>query len=104
MGTQYYGLKYTKVDEFSLISHFDLDFDGDKENGVSTSGYLMSLGLVVVSWRSRKQLVLENSPTEVEYVATIEETKEIVWLWKILVDLQEKQENSTPILVDNASQ
>jgi len=30
-------------------------------------------------------------------------TKEIVWLRKILEDLQEKQVNSTPLLVDNTS-
>jgi hypothetical protein len=40
------------VDEFNLIRYFDLDFDGDKENGVSNSGSLTSLGLVVVSWIS----------------------------------------------------
>ena len=30
-----------------------------------------------------------------------EATKEIVWLRKILEDLQEKQENSTPLLINN---
>ena len=29
--------------------------------------------------------------------------KEIVWLRKILEDLHEKQENSTPLLIDNTS-
>jgi hypothetical protein len=36
-------------------------------------------------------------------VAVAEATKEIVWLRKILEDLQEKQVNSTPLLVDNTS-
>lgn len=53
-GTQDFGIKYTQVDDFSLIGYYDLDFDGDKEIGVSTSGYAMSLGSGVVSWRSRK--------------------------------------------------
>ena len=43
-GTRYFGLKYSKVDEFKLIGYFDSDFDGDKEMGVSTSEYTMSLG------------------------------------------------------------
>jgi hypothetical protein len=34
-------------------------------------------------------------------VAVAEATKEIVWLRKILEYLQEKQVNSTPLLVDN---
>jgi hypothetical protein len=36
-GTQDFGLKYSKVDEFNLIRYYDSEFDGDKENGVSTS-------------------------------------------------------------------
>ena len=45
------------MDDFKLIGYSDSDFDGDKEMGVSTSGYTMSLGLVAVSWRSHKQSV-----------------------------------------------
>eukprot|EP00253_Pinus_taeda_P005589 PITA_05589 len=78
-------------------------FDGDKEIGVSTSGYAMSLGSGAVSWRSRKQSVRVDSTTEAEYVATAEETKEIVWLSKILEDLQVKQVQSTPLMIDNTS-
>ena len=29
-GTQYVGLKYSKVDDFKLIGYSDLDFDGDR--------------------------------------------------------------------------
>eukprot|EP00253_Pinus_taeda_P003204 PITA_03204 len=87
-GTQDLGIKYTQVDEFSLIGYSDSDFDGDKETGVSTSGYAMSLGLGVVSWRSRKQSVLADSTTKAKYVEAVEAMKEIVWLRKILEDLQ----------------
>jgi hypothetical protein len=100
-GTQDFGLKYNKVYDLNLIRYSDSDFDGDKENGVSTSGYLMSLGSTTVSWRSRKQLVPTDSTTEEEYVAVVEAMKEIVWLRKILEYLQEKQVNSNPLLVDN---
>eukprot|EP00253_Pinus_taeda_P025408 PITA_25408 len=78
-------------------------FNGDKETGVSTSGYAMSLGSGVVSWRSCKQSILADSKTEAEYVAAGEATKEIVWLRKILEDLQVKQVQSTPIIIDNTS-
>jgi hypothetical protein len=53
-GTQDLGLKYSKVEEFKLVGHTNSNFDGDKENRVSTSGYLMSLGSTAISWRSRK--------------------------------------------------
>eukprot|EP00253_Pinus_taeda_P017646 PITA_17646 len=83
-GTQDLGIKYTQVDDFSLIEYSDSDFNGDKETGVSTSGYAMSLGLGAVSWRSCKKSVPADSTTEAKYVAAAEEMKEIVWLMKIL--------------------
>ena len=91
------------MDDFKIIGYSDSDFDGDRETGVSTSGYTLSLGSVAVSWRSCKQSVPVDSTTEAEYVAAAEATKEIVWLRKILEDLQEKQENSTPLLINNTS-
>ena len=91
------------MDDFKLIGYSDSYFDGDKKTGVSTSGYTMNLGSAAVSWRSRKQSVPTDSTTEEEYVAATEAKKEIIWLRKKLEDLQEKQENSTPLLIDNTS-
>jgi len=83
-GTQDFGIKYTQVDDFNSIGYLDLDFDGDKETGVSTSGHAMSLGSGAISWISHKKSVPTDSTTEAEYVATAEATKEILWLRKIL--------------------
>ena len=74
-GTEDFGIKYTQVDDFSLIGYFDSDFDGDKETRVSTSGYAMSLGSGAVSWKLRKQSVPADSTTEVEYMVAAEATK-----------------------------
>ena len=73
-----------------MIGYSDSEFNGDKESRVCTSGYTMSLGLGDVSWISRKQSIPMVSTTEAEYAAAAEETKEIVWLRKILEDLQMK--------------
>ena len=54
-GTQDFGLKYTQVDDFIFIGYSDSNFYGDKETGVSISGYAMSLGSKSISWRSCKQ-------------------------------------------------
>jgi len=86
-GTQTYGIKYSKVVDFHLTGYSDSDFYGDKENGVFTYGYLMSLGSTTISWRSCKQSVPVDSTTEAEYVAPAQATKEIIWLRKILEDL-----------------
>ena len=68
-GTQDVGIKYSKVDDFKLIGYSDSNFDGDKETGVSTSGYTMSLGSTAVSWRSRKQSVQADSTKEINSMA-----------------------------------
>ena len=75
------------MEDFKLLGYRDSDFNGDKENGVSTSGYLMSLGSIIISWRSCKHSVSIDSSTKVEFVATEKATKEIVRLRKILEDL-----------------
>jgi hypothetical protein len=62
-GTQEFGLKYSKVEDFILVGHKNSDFDGDKENGVSTSRYLMSLGSTTISWRSHKQSIIVDYTT-----------------------------------------
>ena len=53
-GTQSYGIKYSKVSYFHLTGYSYSDFVGDKEHGVSTSGYLMNLGSTTITWRSQK--------------------------------------------------
>eukprot|EP00253_Pinus_taeda_P025951 PITA_25951 len=102
-GTQDFGIKYTEVDDFSLIGYSDSGFDGDKETGVCTPGYSMSLGSRYVSWRSHKQSVPADSTTEAEYVAAAEETKEILWLRNFFEDLQVKQVQSTPFMIENTT-
>eukprot|EP00253_Pinus_taeda_P007689 PITA_07689 len=45
----------------------------------------------------------QQIPQQKEYVAAAEATKEIVWLRKILEDLQVKQVQSTPLMINNTS-
>ena len=86
--TQTLGIKYSRVRDFHLTGYVDSDFDGDKENGFSTSSYLMTLGSAAISWRSKKQTIPADSTTEAKCVAAAQATKEIVWVRKILDDLR----------------
>lgn len=102
-GTQHYGLKYSRTKEFSLIVYSDSNYAGDSIDGKSTTSFLMHLGSGAISWKSKKQSVPVVSSSEAEYIAASEATREILWLRRILEDLQTPQGSSTPLLIDNQS-
>ena len=49
-------------------------------NRRTTTGYVFTMGGTIVSWISKPQHVVALSTTEVEYVAAIEASIEIIWL------------------------
>jgi hypothetical protein len=79
-GTKYFGLEYKRNKNFRLVGYSDADFARDVDDRASTSGYLMSMGSVVVSWSCKKQATVANSTTEAEYISAWEVACEIVWL------------------------
>ena len=74
-------------DELAPIGYTDSDFQLDADLRKSTSRYVLTLGGVVVNWRSIKQSCIADSTMEVEYVTTSEVAKEVVWLRKFLMEL-----------------
>jgi hypothetical protein len=53
----------------------------------ATSGYVFTLGGVVVSWRSCKQTILTRSTMEAELAALDTTIVEADWLRELLMDL-----------------
>ena len=52
-----------------LISYTDSDYAWDLEDRKSTSGYVFMSGGGVISWASKKQLMVSLSTTEAEFIA-----------------------------------
>ncbi|KAH9287850.1 hypothetical protein KI387_031967, partial [Taxus chinensis] len=92
-----------RAENFKLVGYSNSDYAGDFEDGKSALGFLVNLGTTVISWKSKKQSVLVISLAKTEYMAALEATKEILWLKRILSDLQEQEVSSTPLMVDNTS-
>ena len=67
---------------------------GDKDRRRSTTGYVLIVGGTIVSWISKLQKVVALSSTEVEYVATTQASKEMIWLQRFMEELGKKQENN----------
>ncbi|KAH9312787.1 hypothetical protein KI387_027822, partial [Taxus chinensis] len=53
---------------------------GDLDGRRSTTGYIFTVGGMIVSWISRLQKVVALSTTEAEYVAATEASKEMIWM------------------------
>jgi hypothetical protein len=69
-GTVDYGLDYLRGDGVRLVGHTDLDWARSVSDRKSTSGCCFGLGLLVVSWFSRKKKLVALSSAEVEYTAS----------------------------------
>jgi hypothetical protein len=86
-----------------LIGCIDSDFSHSIDDIKSTSGYIFHLGSGVISWESKKYTIMTIASVEAEYVATIVVACQAIWLHRVLGDLQQGQEEPTPLYCDNNS-
>ncbi|GJT38858.1 putative ribonuclease H-like domain-containing protein [Tanacetum coccineum] len=63
------GLWYPKDSPFDLEAFLDSDYAGSSFDRKSTTGGCQFLGKRLISWQCKKQIIVANSTTEVEYVA-----------------------------------
>ncbi|GJZ17318.1 hypothetical protein Tco_0553441 [Tanacetum coccineum] len=63
------GLLYPKDSPFDLVAYTDSDYAGASLDRKSTTRGCQFLGCRLISWQCKKQIVVANSTTEVEYVA-----------------------------------
>ena len=61
-------------------THAKVDFAGDTEDRTSMGGYAIFLGNSVVSWSSKKQIIIALSSTEAKYMVLSEAAREVLWL------------------------
>jgi hypothetical protein len=75
-------------------------YSGDLSTGRSTSGVLCLHSGAPISWMSQRQSSVAISTTEAEVVAASEAAREIIWIKRILTELD--QLKATPTLqIDN---
>ena len=79
-GTIEYGIKYDMNQKINLDVYVDSYWAGSAIDRKSTSGCCFSMGLVVISWFSRKQSCVELSTAKAEYVTACSASCEVVWL------------------------
>ncbi|GJQ98696.1 uncharacterized mitochondrial protein-like protein [Tanacetum coccineum] len=81
------GIGFSRGTDLSLKAYVDSDWAKCSSTRKSVTGY-MFFGNSLVSWKSKKQKTLATSSAEVEYKAMASVICEIVWVLKILKDLE----------------
>ena len=60
------------------------DSDIAKDNTKSTSGYVFTLAVGAISWKSSKQIITAGSTMYAEFIAGYEATGQVNWLKKFI--------------------
>ena len=97
------GLHFSSHSSLTLQSYSDADWVGDPTDRRSTTGYCFLLGDSLISWKSKKQIVVAHSNPEIEYRALTATTAELIWLRWLLQDLGVDCSTTTKLYCDNRS-
>jgi hypothetical protein len=76
------------IEELKLSAHVDADWAGCRETRRFTTGFVILLNGITVSYGSKKQRTVATSSTEAEYVAAGTAAKKIVWILRLLSSLK----------------
>ena len=83
IGIKSYGLFYKKY--LVVIETFsDVDWNTLSSDFLSTTGYIFTLGSIVICWKSKKQTIIANSTMEAELIALVLASEEANWLRDLL--------------------
>ncbi|GJU45727.1 uncharacterized mitochondrial protein-like protein [Tanacetum coccineum] len=74
------GLIFPTTNNLNLTTYCDSDWASCPFSRRSITGYGIFLGPCLISWQSKKQLVVSRSSTEAEYRALADSTCEITWI------------------------
>ncbi|KAH9318746.1 hypothetical protein KI387_020515, partial [Taxus chinensis] len=96
-GTAKHGIRFNGSSKKSLqlTGYCDADWAGDVDSKRSTSGFYFILGGGAVSWASKKQRSVSLSSAEAEYIAACQVAKKLIWLRRLLQDIEVTQSQPT---------
>jgi len=81
------GLFYATREQTGVSCFTDTDYAGSRGDRRSTSGFCTFRGSHLISWKSKKQLVVSRSSAEAEYRAMAHGTCELLWIRSLLMEL-----------------
>jgi histone deacetylase 1/2 len=86
----------------TIVSAFsDADWAGCPVNRRSTGGFVVYVGLNLVSWNAKKQATVSRSSTEAKYKSLSNATTEVMWVQTLLNELGVSQSKAAVLWCDN---
>ena len=86
-GSKSIGLTIRRSPSLIVSAFSDADWAGDFDDRRSTGGFAIFFGGNLISWSARKQPTVSRSSTEAEYKALANATAEMIWVQKILQEI-----------------
>ena len=103
-GTKNLKLKmYANENTNRIICYTDADWANDSSDRKSTSGFIITLNNCPIHWSSKKQNLVALSSTEAELISLVEAVKEVNYITKLLIDMEEEIKHVPKIYEDNQS-
>ncbi len=101
-GTLQFKLCFRGLTPQGLVGYCDADWADDLEDRRSTTRFVFMMGGGTISWSSKRQPTIVLSTTEVEYMASMQATKEAIWIAKFMKELgYMKKKKAMVIRCDN---
>ncbi|CAM8979609.1 unnamed protein product [Rhodiola kirilowii] len=95
------GLFYPSGKDLRLAAFCDADWGACPITRKSRTGYAVTLGDALISWKTKKQATVSRSSAEAEYRSMAHTCCEIAWLVKILADSKVFIQSPVPLHCDN---
>ncbi|XP_021767835.1 uncharacterized protein LOC110732199 [Chenopodium quinoa] len=102
-GSLNFGLFYPTNSDFVLTGYNDADWGTCSDSGRSLTGYCVFLGNSLISWKTKKQKVVSKSSTEAEYRSMSHTADELIWLERLLAELDITIPTPLTLYCDNVS-
>ncbi|GJY59388.1 ribonuclease H-like domain-containing protein [Tanacetum coccineum] len=83
------GLWYPRNSPFDLVAYSDSDYAGASLDRKSTTGGCQFLGYRLISWKCKKQTVVDTSSTEAEHVTVASCFRQVLWIQNQIPDYRQ---------------
>ena len=100
-GTPGQGVFFPVESNLQIKTYCDANWAGCLDTKKSLARYCVFLGNALISWKSKKQVVVSRSLAEVEYKSMASTTCEVLWLLYLLKDLHVSYDRPALMYCDN---